>query len=691
MAQKLALSDDAITAMLTRGIGVATGFSESKLARERERLTQYYLGERPFQAHSGDSRYMSMDVYETTEMMKAQLLETFSGDTRPVLFSPQHGETDDAAKVRTDYVTDVMFRQNPGFSILHDTIHDGLLYRAGIVKVWWEDRVEELAYELSNLTKQELIGYLMQNDARIEDMDLHEDGVTIKRVNVLLRKSRSQVRMKVLPPEEFLIAPMSEDLETTELAVHRRLVTISELLKMGIDRKLVMTLQDNDRIWLQTEPELITRHQETDDLVGIKTFESGQKARRTCMLYECYAELDVKDDGDDAPASGTSWLYKVLMVGDTILHKERVDRRPFVAFVPLPIPHKFWGHSYGKLIEPTQIASTYLTRSIINHALITNNPRMVNVRGAVLNPRELMENRFGGIVNVTRPDGVFPLPQAGLNPFVFQTTGMLAQKREGLTGISAVSQGLDKDAISKQNSGSMIHELIGVSQIRQKIIARQFAERFLRHLYTMIYQLVVENEDRQRIAQVAGQWVPIDFTAWPEDCDLTVSFALGYGEGEKEAQKWLTVDKYLTSDPELKAAYPFQKRYNVVKRAMEASGITDVENYILSPQEVPPPPPNPMQDAELAVKHADAQVKLANAQAATQKLALDQKTADQQEQDRLTKFNLQTANATDKMQLERDKLAHKIVVDAAEISLQQREAALAQKVSVNDTVQPTRG
>ena len=313
---------------------------------------------------------------------------------------------------------------------------------------------------------------------------------------------------------------------------------------------------------------------------------------------------------------------------------------------------------------------------------------MAVVRGAVLNPRELMENRFGGVVNVTRPDGIFPLPQAGLNPFVYQTVGLLSQKREGLTGISAVSQGLDKDAISKQNSGDMIHELISVSQIRQKIIARQFAERFLRHLYTMIYELVVENEDRQKIAQVAGQWQEIDFTAWPETCDLSVSFALGYGEGEKEATKWLTLDKYLTADPDLKQLYPLPKRFNVIKRALEASGITDIQNYLLLPNQVQPPPPNPMMLAELDVKKADAEVKRANAQAAVAKLQLDTQAMHTKAVEGQTRINLETTKATGQLQLEQDKLAHKIAVDAAEITLQQ-QAQANDKLAAE--AMPTRG
>ena len=42
-------------------------------------------------------------------------------------------------------------------------------------------------------------------------------------------------------------------------------------------------------------------------------------------------------------------------------------------------------------------------------------------KGGLTNPRELIDNRVGGLVNVTRLDAIAPLPQASLNPFVFQT------------------------------------------------------------------------------------------------------------------------------------------------------------------------------------------------------------------------------------------------------------------------------
>lgn len=677
------MEDDAIVAMLQHGVGQSVGYSESRLAKEREYVLRHYDGERPFKAHSGDVGYWSLDVYDGIESMKAQLLEVFSGNGRPVEFLPAPGEPSQAAQTRTDYCTSVLFDQNRGHSILEAVIQDALMNRVGICKVWWDVRETTEHYDMTDAGLEELQAYLTNDpSAEIVDFELHEDGVTIKRARLRIKKDRSKVIIVPLPPEEFGISPQAKDIATAELVFHRRLQSASELIKSGYDKKIVQELQDNDRLWMATEPEVLARFGATDDMIGYDSqFDGVMPSRKRVMVYECYSELEEDD-------SGTSQLYKVVFAGDTILDKEPVDRKPFVAYCPLPRAHTFWGTNYGKQLIPTQTARTYLTRSIINHALTTNNPRLQVVRGAVANPRELLENRFGGIVNVTRPDGILPLPQAGLNPFVFQTIGMLDSDKEQITGISSLSQGLNKDAISKQNSQGMVQELISVSQIRQKIIARNFAENFLRDLYTTIYHLVMENESREKVAKISGQWTPIDFTSWPADAEMQVAFSLGYGESEKEAAKWASFDQKMISDPELKSMYPLAKRYNVIKKAAEAGGIKNFNEYVLTPDQVPPPTPDPMQQADLQVKQADAQVKQANAQAAVENLKLQQQEAQQKAQDALAKMQLQKQKELDHVNLEQAKLAHKVAVDAAELRL---SIAAQQQDKLTAMAAPTRG
>jgi hypothetical protein len=664
------LDDSKIVAMLMEGIDQSTGLSSSRLSREREKVAAYNDGERPHALHEGNSKYTTLDVYDSVESLKAQLLEVFSGNGRPVTFPPLNPQDVQAAQIATDYCTHVIFQENRGYFVLQDAIEDSLLARVGVVKVYWESRKEKVSEEMSGMALEELEAYLQQNpEAEIEEMEESPDGLSLQRVLLTTMKDVSQVRIENLPPEQFGISAMAPSLREADLVWHRKMRTISELLKEGYDKNKVLDLHDDTREVLDMNPELVQRFRDTDDMTGIR-WTGGQQSQRRIAVHECYCNLDM--DG-----TGESRLYKVTLAGTTILDKEPVSHKPFAVFVALPKSHTFWGRNFGKNVIHTQNARTMLTRAILDHTMITTNPRLGVVKGSVLNPRELMENRIGGIVNLTKAGGIEPIPTAPLNPFVFQTSTMLSAEKEKVTGISDLSQGLNKDAISKQNSADMMDQMISVSQIRQKIIARNFANGFLTDLYRLVYDLVVANEDRQKVVQVAGNWVEVDPAGWPDRSKMEVAMCLGYGEEDKELMKWMNLDKYLSSDPQLKLAYPPQKRFNVVQKAMSHMGIKDITTYILTPDQVQPPPPDPMMQADLAVKQADAQVKLANARAAEQNVQLEMQKQAAESQLQQAKLQLEELKVRAQIQEAQDKLAHAVAIDAAELQLQKQAAAQA--------------
>ena len=52
-----------------------------------------------------------------------------------------------------------------------------------------------------------------------------------------------------------------------------------------------------------------------------------------------------------------------------------------------------------------------------------------------------------------------PMPQQPLNPYVFQTLQLLQENLEENTGVSSLSTGMNKDAVSKQNSAALVEQL----------------------------------------------------------------------------------------------------------------------------------------------------------------------------------------------------------------------------------------
>ena len=548
------LEDREIVAIVENNLRLSIGYYDSELSKERQRVMDYYMAKLPRPAHDGNSRYVSQDVYDAVESMKAALLETFSTGNRTMRFAPQNADDVELADICTQYTDYVMHRQNSLFDVLQSVVMNGLIARAGVAKVYWEQSQASSLEAIENLTEEQLDGILAADGVEIEEVEQDERGLYSGDLRVY--RDTSQVRIEAIAPEEFLIEPQARSLEDVNFCAHRSRHSLSDLIEMGYDANLIDRIASDSDNDLDTNPEIISRFQETGADRSPRANEY-QKQTRQVTVTEAYIQLD--PDG-----TGVTDLYRVVTAGGVMLDKEIVPRLPFVAFVPLPVPHSFFGGNFAEKLVAIQNARTVLTRSILDHAMVTNNPRYTVVKGGLTNPRELIDNRVGGIVNVTRPDAISPMQQATLNPFIFKTIQMLDEDKEDTSGVSRLSQGLNKDALSKQNSAAMVEQLATMSQQRQKVIARNLANGFLKPLFRLVYQICVENETAEKIVDLAGRYVAVTPSQWDDKRDVMVEFHLGYGEQDQLIQKHLSFHAMLSQDPTLGAMYGPQQKYKMM-------------------------------------------------------------------------------------------------------------------------------
>jgi hypothetical protein len=662
------MTDSEILSLLGSDIKAGVRYADTKLATERRRVEDYYNGKLPAPFHAGNSKYVSTDVFDTVESAKATLLETFSAHGDIVQFSPKNDDDVALAKIATAYVKHVIFEQNDGTELFGAVIHGGLTSRNAIVKAYWDRSVEEIEETFDDLEEDALDELL--NDDEVELTELEVDETETLFSGKLIRKlDRSQVRITPLPPEEVIIPPMAKCLRTAPIISHRQEKSKDELKAEGFDSKKVEQLSDGKDNELRMDFERTNRFDPVGGDSAIETADDRLPGSRKHVVYETYTRLNL--DGTKTK------LWKIIHCGDVILDKEEVSRHPFFSYAPLPTPHRFWGENFAARVVPTQNAKTVLIRSILDHAVIANNPRMGVVKGALTNPRELLDNRLGGLVNVTRADGIFPLPQAPLNPFVFQTIGMLDDDKEDVTGVSRLSQGLNKDAISNQNSQGMVEQLIGASMQRQKTMARAFASQFLGPLFLEAYRLVVENEKRERIVDIAGGYVPVSPCDWDDQRDVVIDLRLGYGERDTRVREYLELGQLLGQDPAVQHLFGPEERYNLYKTVMETKGHREVSMFLKDPKTVEPPQPDPMAMLEMEKGKQELELnerkqKLAEAkQAASDKL--DQFMADMEQRFKTLEFMLKTRDM-DRKEVETD---NRVDVAQVEMELAQMAAAKA--------------
>lgn len=666
MAAK-ALDDEKIGSLVDRRIEQAVGVSTSKLAKEREKVNRYYNSELPAQQSRGSSTYVSNDVYDSVEALKATLLETFAGGQDIVQFTPQDGKDTEPCRIATEYASYVFFRQNNGYEICHDVIDDGLKARIGVVKCYWEDNKHHQDEEFEDLHEDDVHGLAAQEDITDLEADIDPETGGYKGKLTRIKADLSQAVVENVAPEEFGIEPRAKRLKGA-FHYHRTLKTLGELKADGYDVSKLKGKTPDGEDATDTEVEEHARHAQIDS--GTRNDNDLADDMRPFKVYECYMEM--APDPKDRPR-----LYKIVRVAKVTLDMQEVDRSPFKVFVPLRVGHAFYGNNFSQRVIQTQNARTVLTRSILDHASITNNPRYTVLQGGLTNPREMLDNRLGGLVNITRPDAVSPLMQSALNPFVYQTLEMLKGANEETTGVSALSQGLNKDAISKQNSQGMVNDLVNLSQTRQKIIARNFGN-FLCEVFVEIYRLVLENEKRQSVVELAGRWVDIDPTSWIERKNATVTLHLGQNDQNAEAMKYTNLLGMAGQNPQVARMVGEKGLYNAAVKILKLSGIKNTPDFLTPPEELPPPQPDPMMVQKMENESKEAESKLLIAQAAMLKAQASSK-------------NLEFDNMMSKMKFDLEKYiktadSHRKDMDVANrIDVSQRELDIVEKAPEPET------
>jgi hypothetical protein len=273
--------------------------------------------------------------------------------------------------------------------------------------------------------------------------------------------------------------------------------------------------------------------------------------------------------------------------------------------------------------------------------------------------------------------------QAPLNPFIFQTIKLLDEQLEDTSGVSRISQGTNKDAVSKQNSAAMMEQLATMSQQRQKIIARNFASQFIKPLYQMVYQLIIENESDDKMVELAGEYVQMSPSKWADRRDVSISLHLGYGDKERESQKYLAMHQLFSADPNLQEMYQPQNVYAMASKVLDMTGIKNVSEYLTDPQSLPPKQPDPGQELQLEMLKKQIEVTERQTAIAEMKVEIEAQVAQMKvELDQLKAEN-DFAIASDNVDLKEAQLRHKKIIDSAELVLAQQADEITAIASPN--------
>ena len=633
------ITEEELVTRIRGEITDSLGYMGDTISHQREMAMKYYYG-LPFGNEvDGRSQFVDTTVQDTIEWIKPSLMRVFASGDEMVKFNP-HGPEDVAmAEQATDYVNYVFTKDNPGWEIMYSWFTDALLSKNGIVKVWWNEYVDSQREEYHGLDEVGFTALVSDDDVEVVEHTAYEEAditnVMVTMHDVVIKRSSSNGKIKIenIPPSEFLISREAKSIPEARFVCHRVLKTLSELREMYPDQDLEHEdLGAGDDDMADFSGERLERYQFDKSAQffegwgGDATY--GEDGLRTYWLHESFLKTDY--DGD-----GITELRKVCTVGSTVLQNEEIDSIPFVSITPVKIPHKFFGLSIADLVMDLQLMKSTLMRNLMDNMYNQNFGRFAVLEGQA-NLDDLLTQRPGGVVRVKSPNAVMPLNTPALEPYSFQMLEYLDGVRESRAGVSKMSQGMNENALTSHTTATAVNAVMGAAQSRVELIARNFAETGVKDLMITIYELLLKNQDKERVVKLRNEWVPVRPDVWNDKYDCTVSVALGHGSKDQQMMHLSQMIQF--AGEAMKGGLSIvneQNIYNLGAALVKAMGFQNVNDFLTDPSMTPPQQkePTPKEQAdlmevqvkkqELEIKAAEVQIKAQKIQQEYQKLAVD--------------------------------------------------------------------
>ena len=589
---------------------------------------RYYLGLPNGTEIEGRSEVTSTDVADAIEWIMPQIMKSFTQNNEIVIFDPVHEGDEKQAELESEYVYEVLMKQNDGFIILHQFVKDALMQRNGMLKVYYAKRNEtkvgdytgiteaqlnmllsaqgvelreqtEYVDELLTIQKQQGIQMQLQQMAQdpqhqammaaggpeAEAMAEHhaqleaemQIPVFLYDVKVSVDRIRGKIYVDPVPPEEFRVNSQHNSicLDYARFTAHVTTKTASEIIQdYNLSLEEVGSLPEGEH----NDYEKQYRFALQNESVFFQNV-SDDESQKEYEVSECYMMIDILEDGI------ARYMKITVAGGDTpshILDVEEIDSSPWISTTAFLMSHKFQGLSITDRLRQIQDQKTALWRNMFDNMYLQNNQRNVVVEGMV-NMDDLLVSRPGGIIRAKRLDAITPLQTPQLGQDAYNMMEYLDRVRAGRTGVDPDGQA-SPDNIGDRVGSEGIDRLMNAKEELVGLIIRVIAETGIKPLCTKIRDLSMRHIDAVVDFRFRGQWYQVNPSEWPDRTNCTVRVGTGTGNHALQRQalgQVLELQKILADSGSILVAE--QKAFDTIDDFCKFSGLNGAVRYFVDP------------------------------------------------------------------------------------------------------------
>jgi hypothetical protein len=596
------IEDLEIIARIEQEENIAYGVNDATLSNDRAEAIDYYLGEPFGNETEGRSQVVSYDVQDTIESALPQLLKVFVSGDQVVKFEPKGPEDQDAADQETDYVNHVVMEKNEGFKIFYVWFKDALLSKNGYVKVFAEDEEEVEEYEYAGLTdgqlqmlasdeKTEVLEHTAYPDPSIDMNAVMDQALAMGQdpallpqpmlhdVKLKVTEQKTEIVIENVAPENMMVSVevSGPSLDDARFVQHREIMQLADIAE-AFDKPLdyIKSIMSDLRDTFEEESNARDIYEEEYD----RAIESDE-----ALVKDTYIKLDGE-------------RYRVVVLGNTILYKEKMEHVPFACITPMIMPHRHIGRSYADLTMDIQLIKSTLLRGQLDNMYLANNGRYaISDR---VNLDDMLTSRPGGIVRVDGDpgSGIMPLSHPPLPASSFAMVEYMDSMKEKRTGITAYNQGLDANSLNKTATG--VAQIMTASQQRIELVARTFAETGVKDLFKLVHHLVRTTLTKPDIIRLRNKWVDIDPREWEDRKDLSISVGLGAGNKDQQLAHLATILQAQKEALSIGITSP-EKIYNALAKLTQNAGFKNPEEFWINPANTPAQEGQPSKPSEAEI------------------------------------------------------------------------------------------
>ncbi|MEK9575956.1 MAG: hypothetical protein VW014_00155 [Halieaceae bacterium] len=587
MADKM--DDYQLSSIVSSEIEDSLNHFDSEYTQERLRAIDFYLGEPLGNEQAGKSSVVDTTFADTVEQIMPSLMRVFTANDQYVRFAPRTAEDVKGAEQATDMANFVINHDNPGYRLMHDWFKDGLMFRLGVVKYFWDETEDVTEEEYNGLNEDELVMLLNDPDVEVVSQEetvtetmMADDGMMVplaSSYDISVKVTRRSGKIKVInvPPEEFLVSRRAESLEEAHFVAHRTTMTVSDLVAMGYDQDEIEAHAGSGE--LDVDRERTSRFQDLEAATGT---DAADPALREVLYYECIMNVDF--DGD-----GIAERRRICAIGDGgshILHNEPFDHIPFAVVTPILMPHRLVGRSIYDMTEDLQVIKTTLMRQYLDSVYSSSMPRVAAVEGQV-NLDDLLSASPGGVIRVRQPGMLQSITGAPVGNEVRPLMDYVDGIKESRTGISAASQGLSPDALQSTTASAVAATVRG-AQVKLESIARTYAETGVKQLFKGILHLLTKYDSKPRTVRLRNSFVPINPAEWDSEFDVVVQVGLGTTDDETKiaflTQIAAKQEQILMQLGPQNPVVTMAQYVNTLRSIAEIGGFKDADLFFSSPE-----------------------------------------------------------------------------------------------------------